>query len=338
MSRLRKEQYKNTIVLSGSAASEKVTLAKRVVDLSKDKDNLRIELRDSLKRNDYTDSRIKLFVIVFSCTEQINELEKQIEEVPEFVLTENKLVYWDSLANSLIANAVDSNKQHKFNLGLAVTLIQDYHASIPVMSWSNSVSVIIQTSTDLLASGIANRARRSLSSQALQHVSSSISDVIITNSASAEYDTESFKSIKTPQDFDKYRKSLDNNLSHDVSFESTSESVRPVSKTKDRKRKGGLQSFDYDDDSHLNEISEKTQKDIRNIQDEAEKETTEEVNIQGSSQDRPDIVSKLKRHPKDYEVDEMNVRAEPKGRKARKRSINKKPLKPLEVEVDEMNV
>lgn len=62
------------------------------------------------------------------------------------------------------------------------------------------------------------------------------------------------------------------------------------------------------------------------------------MNIQGSSQDRPDIVSKLKRHPKDYEVDEMNVRAEPKGRKARKRSINKKPLKPLEVEVDEMNV
>lgn len=34
----------------------------------------------------------------------------------------------------------------------------------------------------------------------------------------------------------------------------------------------------------------------------------------------------------------MNVRAEPKGRKARKRSINKKPSKPLEVEVDEMNV
>lgn len=130
---------------------------------------------------------------------------------------------------------------------------------------------------------------------------------------------------------------MDKNLSFDVSFESTNESVRPISKTKYGKRKSDIQPSTYDDDSNFNEISEKA-KNIRNIQQELEKETTEEVNIQESSQDRLDKVAKLKRHPKDYEVDEMNVRAEPKSRKTRKRSINKKPLKPLEVEVDEMNV
>ncbi|TIA88781.1 hypothetical protein E3P81_03318 [Wallemia ichthyophaga] len=150
------EQLPNCkLMITGSSLSGKIELAKRVADLAGDKQRLRIQLSDPISNQHYFEHpHHKLFVIVVSCLEHMEDFTTQMKNIPQYLIARN-LVY-------VVLSKSDLHLQHQMNPVEAKRWLMAYNADIPLMYWYSA-----KRSTDHIAKGILAYATRPLSSRSL---------------------------------------------------------------------------------------------------------------------------------------------------------------------------